>query len=48
MRAGSANVVVPVLPGFERSMILFLKTGHIWGGGYLPLFSTPEMLEVYT
>jgi hypothetical protein len=35
------------MPGFERSMILFLKTGHIWGGRYLPLFSTPEMLEVH-
>ena len=47
LQAGSANVVVPVLPGFERSMILFLNTGHIWGGRYMPLFSTPEMLEVY-
>src|SRR5918998_3102087 len=47
LQAGSANVVVPVMPGFERSMILFLKTGHIWGGRYLPLFSTPEMLEVH-
>jgi len=47
LRAGSANVVVPVRPGFERPMNLFLKTGLIWGGRYLPLFSTPEMLAVY-
>jgi hypothetical protein len=47
LRAGSASVVVPVRPGFERPMALFLKTGLIWGGGYLPLFSTPEMLDVY-
>jgi hypothetical protein len=47
LRAGSASVIVPVRPGFERSMILFLKTGLIWGGRYLPLFSTPEMLDAY-
>jgi hypothetical protein len=47
LRAGSASVVVPVRPGFERPMSLFLKTGLIWGGRYLPLFSTPEMLDVY-
>lgn len=47
LRAGSANVVIPVRPGYERSVILFLKTGLIWGGGYLPLFTNQDMLDVY-
>ena len=41
-------MVVPVHPGFERAVTLFLKTGLIWGGGYLPLFSTPEVLKIYS
>ena len=47
LRAGSANVLVPVRNGFERPVILFLKTGLIWGGGYLPLFNVDDMLDVY-
>ena len=47
LRAGSASVAVPVRPGFERTVIFFLKTGLIWGGGYLPLFTSPDMLDVY-
>jgi hypothetical protein len=47
LRAGSASVLVPVQPGFERSIIFFLKTGLIWGGGYLPLFNNQDMLDVY-
>jgi hypothetical protein len=47
LRAGSASVVVPVRPGFERSVIFFLKTGLIWGGGYLALFNSQDMLDVY-
>ena len=47
LRAGSASVVVPVRPGYERPVVFFLKTGRVWGGGYLPLFTQPEMLEVY-
>jgi len=47
LRAGSASVVVPVRPGFERPAIFFLKTGLIWGGRYMPLFTSPEMLAVY-
>lgn len=48
LRAGSASVIVPVRPGYERSTILFLKTGRIWAGGYLPLFNSPEMLDAYS
>jgi hypothetical protein len=47
LRAGSAGVVVPVRPGYERPVILFLKTGLVWGGGYLPLFTSQDMLEAY-
>ncbi len=47
LRAGNANVMVPVRPGYERSVVFFLKTGLIWGGGKLPLFSNQDMLDVY-
>lgn len=47
LRAGSASVVVPVRPGYERPVILFLKTGLIWGGGKLALFTSQDMLDVY-
>jgi hypothetical protein len=47
LRAGNANVVVPVRPGYERTVIFFLKTGLIWGGGYLSLFTSQDMLDVY-
>lgn len=47
LRSGSATVVVPVRPGYERSVVLFRRTGQIWKGGYLPLFDTAEMLDVY-
>jgi len=47
LRAGNASVVVPVRPGFERPVIFFLKTGLIWGGGYMSLFTSQDMLDVY-
>lgn len=47
LRAGNANVTVPVLPGYERPVILFYKTGLIFAGGYLSLFTAPEMLDAY-
>ncbi|TXH77726.1 MAG: hypothetical protein E6Q88_00430 [Lysobacteraceae bacterium] len=47
LRAGNANVLMPVRPGYERTVIFFLKTGLIWGGGKLPLFSNQDMLDVY-
>lgn len=36
IRAGSARVVLPVRPGFERAVGYFLATGKIWNGGDLP------------
>jgi hypothetical protein len=47
LRAGNASVVVPVRPGYERPAIFFLKTGLVWGGGYLSLFTSQDMLDVY-
>ena len=47
LQAGSASVVGPVRPGYERPFLFFLKTGPLWGGRYLPLFTSPEMLAVY-
>jgi hypothetical protein len=47
LKAGAARVIVPVEPGYERVVVFFLKTGLIWGGGYLPLFTDPDMLEIY-
>ncbi len=47
LRSGSASVVVPVLPGHERAAILFRRTGRLWAGGYCPLFTDQEMLDVY-
>ena len=40
-------MIVPVEPGYERSVVFFLKTGLIFRGGYLPLFTDSDMLEVY-
>ena len=47
LRCGNASVVVPVRPGYERVAILFFKSGLLFSGGYLSLFNTPEMLDVY-
>jgi flagella basal body P-ring formation protein FlgA len=47
LRSGNASVVVPVRPGYERPVIFFLKTGLLWGGGYLSLFTSQDMLDVY-
>ena len=47
LRAGNSSVVVPVRPGYERPVIFFLKTGLIWGGGYLSLFTNQDMLDIY-
>lgn len=47
LRAGSAGVVVPVRPGYERTVNLFLKTGRVWGGGYLALFNSQDVLDAY-
>jgi hypothetical protein len=47
LRAGNASVLVPVRPGYERPVVLFFKTSLIFAGGYLSLFNTRDMLDVY-
>ena len=47
LQAGNASVIVPVRPGYERPVVFFLKTGLIWGGSYMSLFTSPDMLDVY-
>lgn len=36
LRSGSARVVAPVRPGFEKQVTLFLEHGLVWGGGPVP------------
>lgn len=48
LRAGSATVVVPARPGYERSLLVFERTSRIFGGGYLPLFTDQAVLDVWT
>ena len=48
LKAGNANVLVPINPGYERPVIFFLKTGLLWFGDYMPLFTDDDMLEVYS
>lgn len=48
LKSGQAKVTVAVKPGNERAVMLFLKTGLIWSGGYLPLYDSQDVLEVYS
>lgn len=41
LRAGAARVVVPVRPGFEKAMGLYLATGIIWSGNQVPQVGDP-------
>ncbi len=45
-RAGSARVQVPVRPGFERAIIFYLATGHIWGGKDAPVIGSPLYVPI--
>jgi len=44
--AGSTRVVVPVRPGFEAAICLYLATGIIWDGGDAPTFGDPTYVGV--
>jgi hypothetical protein len=47
LRAGSARVVVPVRPGFEKAVTHFIETGKIWGGeGEPPLIHNPLYVSI--
>jgi hypothetical protein len=38
MQAGMARVMVTVRPGFEHAVLLYMITGKIWEGGYVPVY----------
>lgn len=47
LQAGSARVVVPVRPGFERALLYFLATGLIWSGSDAPpLIGSPLYVSI--
>lgn len=47
LRAGSARVVVPVRPGFEKAVAHFLETGKLWGGeGEPPAINSPMYVSI--
>lgn len=46
LRAGAARVIVPVRPGFEKAMGLYLSTGIIWNGGQAPQIGDPLFISV--
>ncbi|MDD5389166.1 MAG: hypothetical protein PHD37_07460 [Gallionellaceae bacterium] len=46
LRAGAARVVVPVRPGFESAMSLYLSTGIIWNGTQVPQVGDPLFVSI--
>lgn len=46
LRAGAARVVVPVRPGFENAMSLYLSTGIIWNGTQVPQVGDPLFVSI--
>ncbi len=46
LRAGAARVVVPVRPGFERAMALYLATGIAWNGTQVPQVGDPLFVSI--
>lgn len=46
MTSGAARVVVPVRPGFEAAVALYLATGIMWAGGQVPTVGDPAYLAI--
>jgi hypothetical protein len=46
LSAGATRVTVPVRPGFESSVALYLATGLIWGGGPAPTVGDPSYIAI--
>jgi peptidoglycan hydrolase-like protein with peptidoglycan-binding domain len=44
LTAGASRVSVPVRPGFEAAISLYLATGAIWSGGQVPTLGDPAYL----
>jgi hypothetical protein len=47
LTSGQASVTLSVKPGCERAVLMFLRMGRVWTGGYLGLFDNIDMLTVY-
>jgi hypothetical protein len=45
LQAGAARVVVPVRPGFERAMSLYLSMGILWNGSQVPQCGDPLFIS---
>ena len=46
LTAGAARVQIPVRPGFEKAMTLFLATGWIWTGTAVPQVGDPLYVSI--
>lgn len=46
MEAGMARVIVPVRPGFEKAVNLYMGTGIIWNGGQIPVLDDPLFISL--
>lgn len=46
LEAGAARAIVPVRPGFESAMSLYLATGIIWRGSQLPQVNDPLYVSI--
>lgn len=46
LKAGAARVAVPVRPGFEKAMSLYLATGIIWNGSQVPQVEDPLYVSI--
>jgi hypothetical protein len=46
MQAGMARVIVTVRPGFEKSVLHYMKTGEIWNGGSVPVIGDPLFMSI--
>lgn len=48
LRSGSARVIVPARPGFEKQVQLYTEYGVLWGGGSVPAPGEEGYLSVAT
>ncbi|MAW91069.1 MAG: hypothetical protein CL574_08245 [Altererythrobacter sp.] len=46
VRSGAGRVVVPVRPGFEGAVRVFLDSGEIWSGGSIPLLEDDDFFGI--
>jgi hypothetical protein len=46
LQAGSARVLVPVLPAYNDAVLHYLATGQIWNGGEAPTLDDPLFVSI--